>query len=379
VPGARVQKADFDAARDRLLATGAFQNAGYEFKPSAAGSGYDATVEVVEEPQFFAYRFEGLPLSEEALRATLRRLEPIFEDRIPPGAAVLDRFAKAIQRATGVEVAGGLVADLPGEPVILFRPPAPQVNVAEVRFTGNEVLPSTALMQAISTVAVGRAYSETAFRQMLDTSVRPLYEARGRIRVEFPRIATQRAEKVNGVVVTVAVREGAAFKLGSVRWAGVAPGLAAEIEKAANFRTEDIANFDDIQAGVSRVHQRYLAAGFLKHAAHVERDIRDQDATVHLAIRVDAGPQYFMGKLRIQGLDILSEPAVRKMWRLEEGKPFQAQYPDAFLARVREEDLFDNLGKTRAETSIDETTRVVDVTLYFSGAAADRATDARKK
>src|SRR5262249_9478711 len=34
--GSKVQKGDFDKARDRLIATGAFENAGYEFKPSAA-------------------------------------------------------------------------------------------------------------------------------------------------------------------------------------------------------------------------------------------------------------------------------------------------------------------------------------------------------
>ena len=33
--GAPVVKADFDAARNRLLATGAFESVGYEFKPSA--------------------------------------------------------------------------------------------------------------------------------------------------------------------------------------------------------------------------------------------------------------------------------------------------------------------------------------------------------
>jgi hypothetical protein len=33
--------------------------------------------------------------------------------------------------------------------------------------------------------------------------------------------------------------------------------------------------------------------------------------------------------------------------------------------------VFDNLGKTRAETSTDEASKTVDVTLYFSGAAPE--------
>ena len=56
------------------------------------------------------------------------------------------------------------------------------------------------------------------------------------------------------------------------------------------------------------------------------------------------------------------------MWKIEPGQPFQDGYPEAFLNRVREEGIFDNLGKTRAESNIDNDSHTVDVTLFFSGA-----------
>jgi hypothetical protein len=68
----------------------------------------------------------------------------------------------------------------------------------------------------------------------------------------------------------------------------------------------------------------------------------------------------------------MSEPAIRKMWAIKEGRPFDPAYPDAFLKEVRDQDLFDNLGKTHAETQVNEKPKTVDVTLYFSGAAADQ-------
>src|SRR6202521_2095698 len=74
--GQPVKKEDFDAARARLLASGAFESVGYEFKPSAANSGYDATFEVVEVAQFYPYRFEELPAADDALRAALNKLDP---------------------------------------------------------------------------------------------------------------------------------------------------------------------------------------------------------------------------------------------------------------------------------------------------------------
>src|SRR5947209_8406933 len=45
--GAPVVKQDFDAARLKLMASGAFESVGYEFKPSAANTGYAGVLEVV--------------------------------------------------------------------------------------------------------------------------------------------------------------------------------------------------------------------------------------------------------------------------------------------------------------------------------------------
>src|SRR5579863_7625211 len=69
--GRPVSKDDFDAARARLLGSGAFESVGYEFKPNAAKSGYDATFDVAEVAMLYSYRFEDLPAPEATLRAVL--------------------------------------------------------------------------------------------------------------------------------------------------------------------------------------------------------------------------------------------------------------------------------------------------------------------
>src|SRR5262249_40213284 len=153
-----------------------------------------------------------------------------FDDKIPASAAVLDRFAKIIQQAAGgnLQVEGKLAPD-PADTVIVFRPPGSLTNVAEVRFTGNEVLPSSVLTRALSAVAVGVPYTEHNFRQILEASVRALYEARGRIRVEFPRVTAEKAPKVEGLIVTTTIKEGPVYKLGSVRLTGVPANQMAEM------------------------------------------------------------------------------------------------------------------------------------------------------
>ena len=78
----------------------------------------------------------------------------------------------------------------------------------------------------------------------------------------------------------------------------------------------------------------------------MDRKIDDKSLTVDVVLKFDKGPQYKFGKLTIQGLDLEGEPAVRKMWGVAEGRPFNALYPNYFLDRVREDGIFDGLGET---------------------------------
>jgi outer membrane protein insertion porin family len=370
--GAPVVKADFDKARSRLLETGAFTSVGYEFKPGASGKGYDAVFEVVEVEQLFPYRFEDLKVPDDALRAELKKQEPLFGDQIPAAEDLLHRYASAIERFTGTKVIGKLITDVPGQPAIIFRPPTPRANIAEVRFLGNDALPTSLLTNTLAEVAIGVPYTEPTIRLLLESSIRRLYDARGRIRVEFPKIETEPSKTVDGVAVTVTVNEGSSYNLGTVRVVGIAKADVPEMLKTANFRTGDIANFDEIKAGLDRVYSRYKSKGYLHVTGRIDRDVHDQEHAVDLTVTIEPGSQFIMGKLEIVGLDITSEPAIRKFWSLKPGAPFQPEYPEGFLNNVREQGIFDNLGKTRAETRIDEKANVVDVTLYFSGSGADK-------
>ena len=365
--GERVQKADFDAARDRLLETGAFESVGYSYKPSL--NGYDTTFEVVEVGTLYPYRFEALGAPDGALRAALKKQEPLLGDNIPATPQVLNRYNAAIRQFFDgkVEATGELNADS-GRMEIVFRPAGAVARIAEVRFTGNREMLTALLLQKFSKDAVGIPFSEPLLRRVLDSSIRPMYEEQGRIRVAFPEITGKKAETNDGVVVTIAINEGPVYKLGTVTLAGLPAAEVAQLGKSDDWHKGETANFTKIEASLEKIRQRQRAQGYLRVSSSVARDIHDADQTVNLTINIDRGPQFTLGKLDIQGLDLIGEPAVRKMWKIEPGQPFQDGYPESFLNRVREEGIFDNLGKTRAETNIDEATHTVDVTLFFSGA-----------
>jgi len=363
---------DFEAARDRLGATGAFESIEMRFRPAASGKGYAVSFRVVEAGPFFAVRFEELGAPAEQLQAVLKRTDPLFGPKIPATQAVLDRYAKALEEFLGKgKVIGKLSSEEGAQLEVVFGPATPPSAVAFVKFTNNQVIPAVTLQNKISGVAVGMPYKEARFRQWLETSVRPLYEARGRIRVSFPEIRTEQAKDVNGLVVTVKVEEGDSYNVGEVRVEG--SGIPAEeLKKAGDVQPGDLADFDKIQAGVARMEQRHRREGYMKVAARLERKVDDQHKTVDLTVHIEMGPQYVFGKLTVEGLDIYAEAAVRKLWALQEGKRFNAEYPEHFLERVREDEVFENLGKTRAALETNDETRTVDVRLVFQGQGPGR-------
>lgn len=367
--GALVAKADFDAARERLLESGAFESVGYSFKPAATVTGFDTTFEVVEVMMLYPYRFEALPASTEELRSALRKQEPLLGDKIPATPQVLNRYNAAIRQFLNgkIEIMGELNSDT-GNLEIVFRPAGERPRIAEVKFTGNREMLTALLLQKLSKDAVGLPYSEPLFRRVLDSAVRPMYEEQGRIRVAFPEITAKKAETNDGVAVTIAINEGPVYNLGTVVVAGLPAAEVEQLAKSQEWHKGETANFTQIEANLGKIRERQRAQGYLRAQTSVVRDIHDDTHTVNLTVKVDRGTQFTLGKLSIQGLDLISEPVIRKMWKLEPGQPFQDGYPEAFLNRVREEGVFDNLGKTRAESNIDENTHRVDVTLFFTGA-----------
>jgi outer membrane protein assembly factor BamA len=373
--GQLVSKETFDAARARLMETGAFESVGYGFKPNTAKSGYDATFEVAEVALMYRYRFEDLAASDDDLRAVLRGQEILLGDVIPATSDVLNRYNGALTRflegkAGGkIEVIGRLSYDLPGEQTILFRPAGTRARISQIHFMGNDVVTATQLFNKFSDVAVGTEFTEAAVRRLLDASIVPLYEAKGRLRVSFPKITAEPSKETDviGVALTVTVDEGPSYSLGAVHFTGAAAKQSKELEDLVKWRKDEAVNFDEINAGLKRIARRFRSTGYVHAAARADRTVNDMEHAVDLMVNVDAGALFTYGKLDIRGLDLIGEPAIRKMWGTKEGKPFDPEYPDAFLKEVHDQGMFDNLGATSSETKIHEDSKTADVTLIFQG------------
>ena len=375
----------FEAARERLLATGLFEQAGYRYTPTADNTGYDAVLLVTEIVPLLPYRFEELELTPAALTQALRQADPLFGDRLSATPVALKRYGvilTAALKAAGQEipVAGRVMADGAGL-VLVFRPDVPEPTISQVGFSGNEVLPTALLQTTINGTAIGGIYKEERMREYLNNAIRPLYEARGRVAVTFSKITSTTNPENKGLDVMVEVLEGPSFDLGEVKV--VAGGEdVTDLERAAGLKSGDLANMDNVQEALTRVRTALRKLGYVKNEVTLERRPvaaakPEEKSLLHLTFQVKPGPQYRFRKLEIAGLDILNEPQLRKMWALETGQAFNGDYPDFFLKRVRDDGLFDDLGETKAVVALDDAALRADVKLVFG--KAERKPAPKKK
>jgi outer membrane protein assembly factor BamA len=373
--GATGNMSVFDAARDRLLASGYFDSVAYSYTPATTGGGYDITYEVKEVDVLFPVRIEALAASSEEIATFLRTKDPLFTGRMPGTQEVIRKTSQEIEeyltsKGHPGQVTGKVIAVAPEKFEVQFTPVRGLPAVNFISFEGSKAISAIDLHNKISEVAFGQPFTEEGFRVFLQNQVVPMYEAKGYMKVTFPKIVTTPAADVAGLDVKVTVDEGVEYKLSRVAVQGKSPEESERILKTAKLPKLTIANFDEIKQAAVRVQETMRKRGYLDARVTTDKKVDDAQKTVAFFLVVETGPEYTFGKLNVNGLGLDGEAAIRKMWSVKTGDSFPAGYPDYFLGKVNEEGLFDNLGPTTSKSDINPGTHVVDVTLEFKGAPA---------
>ncbi|HEX6545630.1 MAG TPA: POTRA domain-containing protein [Bryobacteraceae bacterium] len=367
----------FRAAQARLLQTDLFSNIEYNFRFSySKPPQYDVTFKISEYDQLFPLTFEDLGVPADALRAYLRQHVTLYNDQILATNPVLQRYTEAAQAFIAqskpeLKVKAFVDSDDPAHPKVVIRPDRPLPRISGVVITGNKAIETPVLMRAINEVAYGQRLSDESLKLLLNKTVKPLYAAKGYVAVTFPKIQIEKSTEDEGYMVHLTIQEGPVFTFGSSAFRG-GSFTPDDIRAMMHYKKGDV--FD-----VSKAEQlRAAIAKSLRHDGHLNAQVTfqqeedDKHNMVNLAYSIVPGPVYTFQTLEIHGLDIEGEPAIRKLWAPKPGKPFDPDYPEYFLKRVREMGLFDNLGSTRSTYTPDESTHTVLVSLFFGGKEGEK-------
>lgn len=370
--GSLVNASDFQRALQRLTETGAFETGAFRYDP--VGDKLSVTFELREVVDVYPIAFDRLNVPRAEVMQSLSEKVPLFGPEVPATGPMVKRILRALQeylvsRNENAEIVGGLAPGPGGKLAMTFRPTTPPPKIVYVKFENSKVISAEDLQKAFFGSSVGAYYTETRLQDLLDANIKPLFQEKGRLMVRFGPFRTEESKEPEGVIVTVPVQEGDEFHFDHIEFEGNTHVSSTELRHLSKLSTDNLANLTAVKKAVSDIERRYQRDGYIKAKAVAEPTFNVSQKTLDEMFRITEGGVYVMRELAIKGLDINTEAAIRKMWAIKRGQPFDGAYPETFLKRIEEDAMFDNLSGTSHHENVDEAAKMVDVELEFRGGA----------
>ncbi len=244
----------------------------------------------------------------------------------------------------------------------------PTVKVGQIKFVGNQHIPSIDLRRAMKNLKpIGIPYSiifENLFAQTFDASkleedterVRQAYRDKGyyNTAIEEPRTQirdesglnwfTFRPNKGKRIDILMPVEEGDRYRLGTITFTGN-KAIANTKALRAQFAVKDGDWFNAtlMAKGLENLKKAYGAAGYINFGAIPKPSFDDQKKTVSLDIDIDEGKQFSVSRIEFQGNTITRDKVIRRELMLDEGSVYNSQLWEYSLLRLNQLQYFEPL------------------------------------
>ncbi len=201
-------------------------------------------------------------------------------------------------------------------------------GVEQLDFAGNQVwtdeeLTALLSLEGASWYAPWRSekYRLDALEQGID-SIRRRYHSDGYRQATVELVEPEMVEG-QGDRLKIVIVEGPRTVVARVEFEGAQPLSPAELEPLLRYKSGAAAPFSEAALGgdLFRVAEAYLSRGHL--ATMVETSLDQNDSTVVISYKIDAGPVYTIRNLSVQGYYRVREEYVRRELSIQVGQPFR--------------------------------------------------------
>lgn len=368
-----------DEAAARLSDSGRFINLSYRFRSSGEQVFVTFEVEETKAPPAPVVFDNFVWFTEEDLWLGVKKDVPTFDGTAPEGGDETERIRKSLERLLKEKKIAGHVEYTPfatiggGNPKHIFSVKGVTLTPCRVRFAGAIDIPEKDLVANSKDLLKGE-YSRSFVEEFVNANLKPLYRKIGHLRAKFLDINAKPADEsaCSGVIVSVKVDEGVAYKWDGATWANNQSIATKDLDTAFGMTAGELADGTKIDKGFEELQKAYSHKGYLMVRFKAETDFDDDGKKVSYHVNISEGVQFKMGTLTIKGLPDDVIPRLQEKWKLKAGDVYDASYMKEFTdtALVKEASviaLIRNNSKIKQFTTVkpDVKTATVDVTIEF--------------
>lgn len=183
-------------------------------------------------------------------------------------------------------------------------------------------------------------YSEPVFMRDL-RSVEKKYTDDGYLQVEVGQPIVDPSQ--DGLTVTVPIREGSQFHVGSIDVEGDKTVDLVALREFLNLESGDVFNRSHLTADVEELERFYTDRGFYFASVQPDTRLAEAQKTVDIVFKVEKGPLYFIRKVNIAGNTRTVDEVIRREMRVTEGELYSARSLQLSDIRVRNLGFFEDV------------------------------------
>ncbi len=391
-PGAAYN--DGQARRDlrKLYGLGVFQNVDIETQIVDSGR-IDVIYRVREFPFVSEFAIEGVgPAEENDIRKMLDKekltpqpAQPYHPAAVAKAAGIIRDYFRARKypfaqvRVTTTESRGYTTR------ISLRVDEGPHLAIGEVRFVGNEFIPSPELLKQLQHVRPAPFYapwmSRGAYLQdSLDAdldSLRHYYQSRGfaAVKIGKPELFARSfagyrwlpLKAVNGsgqkLTLVVPITEGPLFQLESVELEGSAKAASDDVARVlSSLKTPAAYDYSQLDAARQKMVQALGHAGYALAEVQLEQKVNDIDRTVRATYTITPGDPVAIGRIDFEGNKRIREKFLRRELVPREGEVFDSAKLDKTIVRLNRSGMLKEVQRSDVALQMDEKSQMLDIT-----------------
>jgi outer membrane protein insertion porin family len=227
-----------------------------------------------------------------------------------------------------------------------------KLKLRKVEFTGNEAFSDKQLRKGFSTKTYRwyswatswfdqtGTYSEPIFSRDL-REVEKRYTDGGYLQVEIGAPQVDATEE--GLFVTVAIKEGPEFRVGTIDVVGDETMDLDALREKIRLEEGDVFNRSYLTADVESLERHYTDRGFFLASVQPGTRVSQETRTVDVQFQVQKGPLYFVRSIEISGNTRTIDPVIRREMKVVEGQLYSARGIQLSTQRIRRLNFFEDV------------------------------------